>query len=53
MTTYKYTSGYKFIKVTYMDDDSIEYVTGGDVTDDELDDAINADGAPIKNYCLE
>lgn len=50
MTTYKYTAEFRFIKVSYMDDGSIEFVTGGDVTDQELDDAINANGAGINNF---
>jgi len=50
MTTYIYTAESKFIKVSYLNDGSIEYVTGGDVSDDELNDAVNADGAGINNY---
>ena len=50
MTTYNYTAEFKFIKISYLNDGSVEYVTGGDVTDEELNDAINADGAGINNY---
>lgn len=50
MTTYKYTAESKFIKVSYMNDGTVEFVTGGDVTDEELNDAINANGDGINNY---
>lgn len=46
----KYTAEYKFITVKFMEDDSVEYVVGGEVSDSDLNAAIAAGGANIPGY---
>lgn len=49
----KYTAEYKFITVKFMEDDSVEYVVGGEVSDSDLNAAITAGGANIPGYACQ
>jgi hypothetical protein len=48
--TAKYTAAYKGITVTFFDDGTANFTTYGEVSDDDLNAAISAEGGEIGGY---